>query len=231
MKQMKLWALVLLVSGIFPGLAQGYVVQMPSLPLFTMPALTEFDDYIVVFKDVVEDSENVALELASKQGFNLDQVYGSVLKGFAGRLSRAALARLQKDSRIAYITEDREVHTFAWPFVTQVTKQTLPTGVDRIDAEMATNTGNGISVAVIDTGIDLTHPDLKSSIVAQKNCVLGKINANDDNGHGTHVAGTIGGRNNSEGVVGVAPGVNLVAVKVLNAQGSGTWSQIICGID
>lgn len=93
------------------------------------------------------------------------------------------------------------------------------------------NKGIGIGVAVIDTGIDLTHPDLKANIVANKSCVRFKKNANDDNGHGTHVAGTIAALNNSTGVVGVAPEAKLIAVKVLNAAGSGTWSQVICGID
>jgi subtilisin family serine protease len=94
-----------------------------------------------------------------------------------------------------------------------------------------TNKGTGIGVAVIDTGIDLTHPDLAANIVANTSCVRGKKNGNDDNGHGTHVAGTIAAIQNSSGVVGIAPEAKLVAVKVLNAQGSGTWSSIICGID
>ena len=94
-----------------------------------------------------------------------------------------------------------------------------------------TNRGTGIGVAVIDTGVDLTHPDLKANIVANKSCIRGKKNANDDNGHGTHVAGTIAALDNGIGAVGVAPQAQLIAVKVLDSAGSGTWSSIICGID
>jgi subtilisin family serine protease len=86
-------------------------------------------------------------------------------------------------------------------------------------------------VAVIDTGIDLTHPDLKDNIVANKTCVTGTASGNDDNGHGSHVAGTIAAANNTIGVLRVAPKAKLFAVKVLNAQGSGTWSSVICGVD
>src|SRR3990167_7109871 len=93
------------------------------------------------------------------------------------------------------------------------------------------NKGTGIGVAVIDTGIDLTHPDLKANIVANYSCIRGKKTGNDDNGHGSHVAGTIAAINNGTGVVGVAPEAKLVAVKVLNSAGSGSWSSVICGID
>ena len=108
---------------------------------------------------------------------------------------------------------------------------TNPTGVRRIGAGTDT-TAHGASterVAVIDTGIDLTHPDLNAK--DGKNCVRTRKTANDGNGHGSHVAGTIGALNNGSGVAGVAPGTELYAVKVLDSAGSGTWSQIICGID
>src|SRR5207247_2377571 len=85
-----------------------------------------------------------------------------------------------------------------------------------------------VNVAVIDTGIDLNHPDLNA--VAGKDCT-GNGTTNDGNGHGTHVAGIIAARNNGSGAVGVAPGSKLWAVRVLGANGSGLTSQVICGID
>jgi subtilisin family serine protease len=118
-----------------------------------------------------------------------------------------------------------------------VAAQTLPTGIDRIDAEQsATARINGVDervnvdVAVIDTGIDLDHPDLNVYTAGAKNCSTGS-SADDGNGHGTHVAGTIAALDNAAGVVGVAPGARVWPVRVLNNSGSGSFSAIICGID
>lgn len=108
--------------------------------------------------------------------------------------------------------------------------QNTPLGVKRI-GENTTNKGEGITVAVIDTGIDLTHPDLAGNIVANVSCIDNLPTGNDDHGHGSHVAGTIAAIDNTIGVKGVAPDVNLVAVKVLDSGGWGYWSEIICGID
>jgi subtilisin len=105
-----------------------------------------------------------------------------------------------------------------------------PTGVRRV-GEATTSSAHEAAtanVAVIDTGVNLTHPDLNAT--SGTNCVASGA-AEDDNGHGTHVAGTIAAKNNGSGVVGAAPGTHIYAVKVLNAQGSGTWSQVICGVD
>src|SRR3989338_1632484 len=118
--------------------------------------------------------------------------------------------------------------------------QTLEWGVDRIDADLAwgTSTGVGVNVAVIDTGIDQDHPDLVANLKGGVNFVsksptrpADPAKWNDDNGHGTHVAGIIGAVDNSEGVVGMAHGVNLYGVKVLDRNGSGYLSDVISGID
>ncbi|MBI5155680.1 S8 family peptidase [Candidatus Peregrinibacteria bacterium] len=149
-------------------------------------------------------------------------------------LSDSDLADLQKNPHVAMVSPDYEVSMLGKNSGdVSAQAQTLPTGINRTDAELnLTNKGSGIGVAVIDTGINLTHPDL-GSVISGANCVTKKRNAspNDDNGHGSHVAGTIAARDNGIGVVGVAPLSNLIAVKVLNAQGSGTWSSVICGID
>lgn len=108
--------------------------------------------------------------------------------------------------------------------------QVLPFGVDRIDGENQANKGAGVEVAVMDTGIDLDHPDLQANIAGGVNCV-GGTSYNDVHGHGTHVAGTIAARDNGAGVVGVAPEAKLWAVKVLDDSGRGTWSSLICGLD
>jgi subtilisin family serine protease len=115
-----------------------------------------------------------------------------------------------------------------------IAAQTLPTGIDRVDGELSSavsRNGSGsvdVDIAIIDTGLDTTHPDLH--VVGGKNCLTG-TSFNDGNGHGTHVAGIAAAKDNAIGVVGVAPGARLWAVRVLNNAGSGTISSVICGID
>ena len=106
-----------------------------------------------------------------------------------------------------------------------------PPGIRRIGAATTTmaHTMSKIKVAVIDTGSG-PHTDITRTPKG-KNCTGGPNTANDDNGHGTHVAGTIAGRNNGAGVVGVAPDTKIVSVKVLHSNGSGSFAEVICGID
>jgi len=125
--------------------------------------------------------------------------------------------------------------------------QTVPWGVSRISADTNTNTGAGTHVYIIDTGIDATHPDLQANLgngfaasdAGCQNQTSGPPGQrttcdsiwDDDDGHGTHVAGTVGAIDNDAQVVGVAPGVTLHAVKVLDGSGSGTFAGIIEGVD
>ena len=186
-------------------------------------------NYIVVFKDDVEDVQSSTEDLKRGRGLEVAHVYGHALKGFAGTIPAHELTSLKNDPRVAFISEDGEVSIQKVPSATPG-QQILPTGINRINAENKANKGAGVNVAVIDTGIDLDHPDLVANIVGGKNCQTG-TSYDDGNGHGTHVAGTIAARNNTIGVVGVAPEAKLWAVRVLNNSGTGTWSSIICGID
>ncbi len=108
--------------------------------------------------------------------------------------------------------------------------QTLPWGVDKIGAPLVhpTNKGTGVKIAILDTGVDLTHPDLK--IASQVTFVAGATSAQDDHGHGTMVAGIIGALDNDFGVIGVAPEAQVYAVKVLGSNGSGYIGDIINGL-
>ena len=180
------------------------------------------NNFIVVLKDNVGNPQDVANEMARTQGLSVEHVYTTALKGFSATIPQARFDRIKGDARVQFISEDRVVEAFA---------QTTPAGISRVNSPVNPNKGTGIGIAVIDTGIDLTHPDLAANIVANKSCVRGKKTGSDDNGHGSHVAGTIAALNNTTGVVGVAPEAKLIAVKVLNSQGSGTWSSVICGID
>jgi len=116
---------------------------------------------------------------------------------------------------------------------TPIATQNLPWGIDRIDADLAwtTSSGSGIKVAIIDTGIDTGHPDLTANIKGGVNTIKSWVGYNDDNGHGTHVAGIVAALNNDYGVVGVGPQIDLYAVKALDRRGSGYLSDVIEGLD
>ena len=177
----------------------------------------------------VTDSPSVAAEHARAHGAAVEHVYQHAIRGYSARMSAAAAARIARDPRVLLVQPDG---VGARP-----PRRPCPTGIDRVDAELSpTATINGVDervnvdVAVIDTGIDLDHPDLNVYTAGAKNCSTGS-SANDGNGHGTHVAGTIGALDNSIGVVGVAPGARVWPVRVLNNAGSGSFADIICGID
>jgi subtilisin family serine protease len=179
--------------------------------------------YIVVLRDDVPNVPDVANEHAQQHAASIRYVYAAAMKGYAAAIPDARLDALRQDPRVAFISEDRPVAMFA---------DSVPTGVDRIDAELRFVTDDllvlgGIEVAVIDTGSG-PHADL--NIVGGYNCSSGP-SYSDGNGHGSHVAGTIGAKPNSVGVIGVAPGVAINSVRVLNNAGSGSWSSVACGIE
>ena len=183
--------------------------------------------YIVVLADGVSASAT-ADDHARRYGTSVTHVYSHALHGYSATMSEAAAKRLARDDEVASVAPDQPVSIVA---------QSLPTGVNRVDAELSpTAKINGtdervdVDVAVLDTGVDLDHPDLNVYTAGAKNCSTGR-SADDGNGHGTHVAGTIGALDNTIGVVGVTPGARIWPVRVLNRSGSGSWSSVICGID
>ena len=161
----------------------------------------------------------------------------------SGTLPSAACGQVQALPEVAYVVEDGVAEALGKPSgssspAPSQPPQSMPWGIHRIGADMSwsQSTGQGIRVAVVDTGIDNAHPDFKnaagvSRVVLGKTFVSGTKSAKDDNDHGTHVTGTIGASNNAIGVVGVAPACTPVAVKVLDRNGSGYYSWIISGID
>ena len=205
-------------------------IAVPASAAAAEPRAPERVDgrYIVVFERSVDRPLVETEKLEEAEGFESRLRYRRALKGFSAQLSMGQVHDLRADPEVAFVTPDRRVE--ALDTVPLAAGDTAPAGVRRMQAATGTATrqASSANVAVIDTGIDLAHPDLNAA--DGKNCV-GTGPAQDDEGHGTHVAGTIGARNDGAGVVGVAPGTRLFSVKVLDAQGGGTWSQIICGID
>ena len=204
-------AFTLLVSMVMAGSAAA-------------PASVERATYIVVLDDSVNDVAATARSLTQAAGGDLGFVYQHALKGFSAKLSAQAASALARNPQVALVSPNGTVH---------ITEQATPTGVSRIDAPVSSETGANIRVAIIDTGIDLDHPDLQGNIDAGSgfNCISPGSSADDDQGHGTHVAGTVAAIDNTAGVVGVAPGATLIPIKVLDSGGSGTWEQVICGIN
>lgn len=190
--------------------------------------------YIVVFKDNVKDVDPIASEIEkTHKGDHIASYYNAV-KGFAVAMSSTEAEKVKKDPRVDFVVEDREVNILG-KFNNSKTvvpqPQINPTGVRRVNAPSSVAKGLGVTVAIIDTGIDLTHPDLAGNILNSGISCIRRTTSKDDNGHGTHVSGTIAALNNGIGVVGVAPQAKLIPVKVLDRNGSGTWSSVICGID
>ncbi|KKR53872.1 MAG: Serine protease [Parcubacteria group bacterium GW2011_GWA1_40_21] len=246
MKKIKLNAILVLFLGIF---AAG--ISNTAQTASAKSSEDRFDkipgQYIVVLKDKGADTDSETDNTAKAHKLERIHTYNRAIKGFAARINEAELEKIKNDPRVEFVAEDRAVYISNPAFgsessnkASSVSKkpapqtqppQTVPTGIDRVNAENLLNKGAGIGVAVIDTGIELSHPDLKGNIIANKNCLSSVKNGNDDNGHGTHTAGTIAALDNNIGVVGAAPEAKLIAVKVLNRNGSGTWSSVICGID
>ena len=165
----------------------------------------------------------------------LEQVFTKALNGFSARLNDEELQRLRLDDDVAYIEEDQIISLAMAPPGGKggggggsSPAQTVPYGITRVNGGTS---GSGTGRAyVIDSGIDLDHEDLNVN-VALSASFLTRGDANDENGHGTHVAGTIAALDNEIGVIGVAPGAEVVSVRVLDRRGSGSTSGVISGVD
>jgi subtilisin family serine protease len=171
--------------------------------------------------------ETEALERSG--GFQAAHRFETVVHGFSARLSDAQRTSVLAEDGVAAVMPDKRFQ--AQGMAPVAAKDTVPTGLRRIRAATATQVHDAAAgaVAVIDTGLDLRNPDLNA--VSGVNCVSPGAQAQDDNGHGTHVGGTIAARNNGSGAVGVAPGTKLYAVKVLDKSAGGSLSGLLCGID
>jgi subtilisin family serine protease len=191
------------------------------------PALS--DAYIVVFNDDVKETEvdaesdRVCGESGSKKG----KSFKHAVKGFTSHLSPAAVEKMRRDPRVKYIEQDQIATMSATQF-------TAPWGLDRIDQSdnplsgsyTYASTGSSVDAYIFDTGLKLDHNEFTGRVQAGYNTITVGASPADDNGHGTHVAGSLGGTR-----YGVAKGISIIPVKVLDQFGSGSYAQIIAGIE
>lgn len=163
----------------------------------------------------------VATKAADEVRHKLD--FGDIGKTVSGNFPEQAISALENNPNVRYVEPDRPAYALA---------QTTPYGISTVGADTAHangETGSGASIAIIDTGIDQDHEDLQANLVGGAD-FSGTGSWNDDNGHGTHCAGTANGVDNSVGVVGVSTQADLYGVKVLDSGGSGSFSDIAAGI-
>lgn len=201
----------------------------------------DWERYIVVLNPGSGMPDQVAADIGMRSNGRVGYVYEHALQGFSIMVPRVALQGIARDPRVAFVEKDTPM---------SIVSQTTPTGIQRTFAAGNPNlTIDGaddyrvdVDVAVLDTGIDLEHPDL--NVAGSTSCLnttgggprwsrnyYCAGSGDDDHYHGTHVAGTIGALDNGIGVVGIAPGARLWAVKVLDSAGSGYTSGILAGID
>jgi len=190
-----------------------------------------------------QNSRAMAADVARSHGADASHLYGAVFSGFAARVSEANYKRLLNDPMVEYVNFDAPVRIAGGNCPAcggggddggGGGGQVVPWGIDRSGASTNPNTGAGVDVYIIDTGIDVDHADLNvAGGFASERCKGGGCSADwdDDDGHGTHVAGTVAALDNDTDVVGMAPGATLYAVKVLNNRGSGSLSGVIAGVD
>ena len=223
--------------------------QVPLAPVIRYAEGGVTDGFIVVLKattkrDVATGDFSKAQQASRSEAVatlrqhaipedKLDEVYSTALHGFSARLSSDEVDRLRQDPAVDYIEQD-QIISLVLPTAKPggggggSASQTVPYGITRVNGGVS---GVGAGRAyIIDSGIDLDHEDLNVNVGLSRS-FLNRGGPDDENGHGTHVAGTVAAKDNGVGVIGVAAGAEVVAVRVLDRRGSGSNSGVIAGVD
>ena len=226
-----------MVGKIFFRLA-GAALFLAPFPALAKPGDIIPNSFICIFKPGPISTGSEARSSAAAVGGRLRHVYSHVLNGFSVYMSATAAQRMMaKTPLITSCTQDRvvsipptivgEISARGGPPGASGSTQSTPWGIKRVGGA-----GSSSGTAwIIDTGIDLSHPDLNVSQTDNISFLPADASPNDSNGHGTHVAGIIGAKANTIGVIGVAAGARVVAVRVLDAAGNGADSDVIKGLD
>lgn len=237
---MKLTSKSILAVGSALALSSGASAQVPATPTAQSPVSLGAipDEYICAFNGRM-DPRNVRAEarrIVEGQAGQLRFVYQNSIRGFAARLPSGAAQRIKAQNPSIVLCENDQVvralaqRAAAKPGSGAAPSQGWPWGVARVNPGKVQFTSTTARAWVIDSGIDLDHPDLNVDTVRSRS-FLQNTNPDDQNGHGTHVAGTIAAKDNGLGVIGVAAGAPVVAVRVLDRRGSGTISGVVAGVD
>lgn len=194
------------------------------------PALANdkvFERKIIIFDKAINRTGQE--KLISRFGSKLKSL--RIINGAVASIPSNAVVEISRIPGVLNIENDLDVYATASLAISEAV-QYIPWGVDRINADLAwpSSVGDGVKVAVLDSGIDLDHPDLAANVKGGFNAINHKKSVDDDCGHGTHVAGIIGAADNGLGVIGVSPGVDLYPIKILDSLGSGKVSNVIEGL-
>jgi subtilisin family serine protease len=190
--------------------------------------------YIVVFNQRVTNPTALAAQLSAQANAQVLFTYSNSIRGFAGRMSAQAAEGLARNPNVEFVEQDATVSLSETRIDPPAEQANATWGIDRIDQRARPldgqyryrYTGAGVYAFIVDTGIRPDHVDFGGRVVAGATSITDGRGTDDCDGHGTHVAGTVGGS-----TWGVAKGVTLVPVRVLDCSGSGTWSGVIAGVD
>ena len=258
MKKLTLLAMAIVLSfALFHSCNEPLTVE-PSGDELSLKSASIAKNYIVVLNDAdlnmelaqqkgyeakQKTAKSAAEKIMKRAGITdgeIGFVYGTAIKGFSVKIAPGQLKKLQEDPSVQYIEEDQVV-TLIEPLVkpskgkpgsspgTGSSNQETPWGITRVGGG-TTYTGTNVAW-IIDTGIDLDHPDLNVDDARSRTFLGGNSTPDDQNGHGTHVSGTIAAIDNEIGVVGVVAGATVISIRVLDRRGSGSYSGVIAGVD